>query len=264
MGSVNPIVVTAGALAARGEAIAEGLTASVATFGGQLCTKPGVVFVPGGEAGDAFVADVAGRLDAMEPAVLLAEKTRDGLLDGVVGLDADAERLTGDAGGEADGGPGFRFAPAAFRASAAALAEDPGLLEERFGPVVLFLAYGSEDELLTALERVGGQLTASVHADETGEAELVERLVGTLSHRVGRLVFGGFPTGVAVTWAMQHGGPFPATTAPGTTSVGMTAIRRWQRPVAFQDAPQAVLPAALRDGNPWGIWRRVNGELTRD
>jgi len=261
MGSVNPIVLTPGALAVRGAAIAEGLTASVGTSGGQLCTKPGVVFIPAGEAGDAFVADVAGRLGGMDPAVLLAEKTRDGLVAGVEGLDRDAERLTG--GGAADG-PGFRFAPAAFRARAADLADEPDLLEERFGPVVLFLTYADRDDLLAALERVGGQLTASVHAQPAQEGELLEALVAVLSQRAGRLVFDGFPTGVAVTFAMNHGGPFPATTAAGHTSVGMTAIRRFQRPVAFQDAPEAVLPLALRDGNPRGIWRRVNGELTRD
>lgn len=263
MGSVNPIVLTEAALAARGDAIADGLTASVSGFGGQLCTKPGVVFVPAGPAGDGFVEEVSGRLAAMEPSVLLSETTRDGLAAGVEGLEREAERLTppGDAGGDA---PGFRFAPVAFRAPASDLEREPDLLEERFGPVVLFLAYGSRDELLAAVERVGGQLTASVHSQPESDADLLEALVGVLSHRAGRLVFDGFPTGVAVTHAMHHGGPFPATTAIGHTSVGMTAIRRFQRPIAFQDAPAALLPLALRDGNPRGIWRRVNGELTRD
>ncbi|HEX8102292.1 MAG TPA: aldehyde dehydrogenase (NADP(+)) [Solirubrobacteraceae bacterium] len=262
MGSVNPVVVTEAALQARADAIAEGLTASVASFGGQLCTKPGVVFVPDGETGDAFVADVAARLGATEPQVMLNERLRDGLAASVNELAAHAERVT-DPPGDGDAGPGFRFPPAAFRARATDLSDDPELLEERFGPVALFLAYASRDELLQALEAVGGQLTASVHA-ESGEEELLGALVGALEARAGRLVFDGFPTGVAVTAAMHHGGPFPATTAPAHTSVGATAIARFLRPVAFQNAPAAVLPPELRDENPRGIWRRVDGEPTRD
>ncbi|MGH2967436.1 MAG: aldehyde dehydrogenase (NADP(+)), partial [Solirubrobacteraceae bacterium] len=117
------------------------------------------------------------------------------------------------------------------------------------------------DELLAALERVDGQLTASLHAQP---GEDVAGLVAALSERAGRVVFDGFPTGVAVTHGMHHGGPFPATTAPAHTSVGMTAIRRWLRPLAFQNAPAALLPPELRDENPLGIWRRVDGELSRE
>jgi acyl-CoA reductase-like NAD-dependent aldehyde dehydrogenase len=261
MGSVNPIVVTEAALAARGDAIAEGLTASVATFGGQLCTKPGVVFVPAGDAGTRFGQDLAARLDAVEPTVLLNERLRDALRDAVARLEErpGVERL--GAAGDGDGAPGFRHQPAAYRAGVRDLEAAPELLEEHFGPVVLLLAYGSRDELLAALERIDGQLTGSLHA-EAGED--VAAIVDALAGRAGRIVFDGFPTGVAVTHGMHHGGPFPATTAPAHTSVGMTAIRRWLRPVAFQNAPQGLLPPELRDGNPLGIWRRVDGGPTRD
>jgi 2,5-dioxopentanoate dehydrogenase len=101
-----------------------------------------------------------------------------------------------------------------------------------------------------------------VHAQDE-DAELVSALVEVLAERAGRLVFDGFPTGVAVTHGMHHGGPFPATTAPAHTSVGMTALQRFLRPVAFQNAPAHVLPPELRDENPLGIWRRVDGEPTR-
>ena len=141
--------------------------------------------------------------------------------------------------------------------------EHPELLEERFGPVVLLLTYGSRDELLDALVRIDGQLTGSVHA-QAQDADLVALLAAALSERSGRLIFDGFPTGVAVTHGMHHGGPFPATTAPAHTSVGMTAIRRFLRPVAFQNAPAHVLPPELQDANPLGIWRRVDGEMTRE
>ena len=160
-------------------------------------------------------------------------------------------------------GVGFFHQPAAFAAAAAAVARSPELLDERFGPVVLFLRYASDDELADALRHVEGQLTASVHAEASDEAR-VRALLELLAERAGRLVFDGFPTGVAVTHGMTHGGPFPATTAPGTTSVGMTAINRFLRPVAFQNAPAALLPPELRDENPEGIWRRVDGELTRE
>ena len=128
---------------------------------------------------------------------------------------------------------------------------------------MLLLTYASRDELLDALLRIDGQLTGSIHA-QAQDADLVALLAVALGERAGRLIFDGFPTGVAVTHGMHHGGPFPATTAPAHTSVGMTAIRRFLRPVAFQNAPAHVLPAELQDANPLGIWRRVDGELTRD
>ena len=260
MGSVNPIVVTEAALTERSAAIAEGLTASVASFGGQLCTKPGVVFVPASAAGDAFAADLGQRLGAAEPQVLLNERLRDALARSVATLGELAEPVADPA---APAEPGFRFRPGAYRARASDLLERPGLLDERFGPVVLLLAYGSRGELLEALGHVEGQLTGTVHAQDE-DSELVQALVDVLEERAGRLIFDGFPTGVAVTYGMHHGGPFPATTAPAHTSVGMTAVRRFLRPVAFQNAPAHVLPPELRDDNPLGIWRRVDGELTRE
>jgi NADP-dependent aldehyde dehydrogenase len=251
MGSVNPIVITEGALRARADAIAEGLTASVSSFGGQLCTKPGVVFVPAGEAGDAFAADLAARLDAADPQVLLNERLRDALREAVGRLGEEARPL--GSAPEPDG-PGFRYQPAAYEAAAS----DAGgaLLEEHFGPVVLLLRHGSREELLGALERIDGQLTGSVHA-EPGED--VADIAAALEERAGRVIFNGYPTGVAVTFGMQHGGPFPATTSPLHTSVGMTATRRFMRPVAFQDAPEDVLPPELQEANPLGIRRRVDG-----
>jgi acyl-CoA reductase-like NAD-dependent aldehyde dehydrogenase len=258
MGSVNPIVVTEGALEARAAAIAEGLTASVAGFGGQLCTKPGVVFVPYGESGNAFADDVAKRLEATEPTVLLNERLRDALRDAVGRLEQRAERLAGAA--EA-GGPGFRHQPSAYEADAGDLGTTPELLEEHFGPVVLFVRYGSREDLLAALDRIEGQLTGTLHA-EPGED--VAAVVEALRARVGRVIFDGFPTGVAVTYGMHHGGPFPATSAPAHTSVGMTAVKRWLRPVAYQNAPDELLPPELQAANPLGIWRRVDGELTRE
>jgi NADP-dependent aldehyde dehydrogenase len=253
MGSINPIVVTEAALQARAEKIAEGLAASVSNFGGQLCTKPGVVFVPAGAAGDAFAADLAARLDAVAPSVLLNERLRDALRDAVDRLAAqDGVRALGDAP-PADG-PGFRHQPAAYEAPASAMADE--LFEEHFGPVVLLLRHGSREELLAALDRIDGQLSGTLHAER---GEDVGDIVEALADRAGRVVFDGFPTGVAVTYGMHHGGPFPATTSAPHTSVGMTAVHRFTRPIAFQDAPPEALPPELREDNPLGIRRRVDG-----
>jgi NADP-dependent aldehyde dehydrogenase len=262
MGSVNPIVVTAAALRARGDAIADGLAASVATFGGQLCTKPGVVFVPAGADGDRFARELAGRLDGVEPAVLLNQRVRDALAEAVERLAADPD-VSPLGGAPAFAGEGFRHQPAAYEAPASAVAAGSPLLHEHFGPVVLLLRYASTEELDAALATLEGQLTGTIHAQPDEDATLLETVTGAFSARSGRVIFDGFPTGVAVTYGMHHGGPYPATTAAAHTSVGMTAVRRFLRPVAFQNAPAAVLPRALRDENPLGIWRRVDGELTR-
>ena len=251
MGSINPIVVTEAALRERGEKIAQGLTASVSSFGGQLCTKPGVVFVPAGEAGDAFAADLAARLDQADPQVLLNQRLRDALRASVDRLGQHARPL---GAAPTPDGPGFRHQPAAYEAPAAQLS--PELLEEHFGPVVLLLRHSSREELLAALEELDGQLTGSLHAQP---GEDVADVVAALGERAGRVVFNGFPTGVAVTFGMHHGGPFPATTSPLHTSVGMTATDRFTRPIAFQDAPAEVLPPELREENPLGIRRRVDG-----
>jgi NADP-dependent aldehyde dehydrogenase len=256
-------VITEAALGARADKIADGLAASVSNFGGQLCTKPGVVFVPEGEAGDEFTRTVAQQLDDVAPTVLLNERLRDALAAAVERLAEQPEvRALGSA--PTFEGEGFRHQPAAFEAPASAVAEESALLEEHFGPVVVMLRYGDRAELLAALGRIAGQLTGSIHAQPDADAELLGQLTELIAARAGRVVYDGFPTGVAVTHGMHHGGPYPATSAPAHTSVGMTAIRRFLRPVAWQNAPAAVLPPELRDDNPLGIWRRVDGELTRD
>jgi acyl-CoA reductase-like NAD-dependent aldehyde dehydrogenase len=260
MGSLNPVVLTSGAVAARGEAIAAALTRSVSDFGGQLCTKPGLVLVPDDDAGAAFTTTLVGELDARAPEVLLNAGIAAGLRTGLGALDGapGVERLTSDEPA-ADGG-GFRVRPSAYRAPAAALGDVAALAEEHFGPAVVVLTYTSLDEAADALERAGGQLTATVHAEPAEHAEL-HPLVAAAARVAGRVVFDGVPTGVAVTYGMQHGGPYPASSAEGTTSVGMTALRRFLRPVAYQDAPQELLPEALRDGNPLGIPRRQDGDI---
>ncbi|HET7052183.1 MAG TPA: aldehyde dehydrogenase (NADP(+)) [Solirubrobacteraceae bacterium] len=264
MGSVNPTLITTAALQARAAAVAEGLTASVTGGTGQFCTKPGVVLVPADDAGSAFVDDVVGRLAAVEPAPLLNARIHSALREAVAELDDDTDVQRLSSGGDAGENRGaFLHTPVAYAVDGDLAARRPDLLQERFGPLVLFVRYAGIDEASEVLDALEGQLTATVHA-EGKELDGLRPIISRLEQKAGRVVFDGFPTGVAVTHAMQHGGPYPATTAPAHTSVGTTAIRRFQRPVTWQNAPAAVLPAALQDDNPLGIWRVVNGQLTRD
>jgi NADP-dependent aldehyde dehydrogenase len=262
MGSLNPVVVTEAAIAARAEAIVAALAGAVANFGGQLCTKPGLVLAPEGEAGETLATMLADALAAREPEVLLAESIDAGLRAGLASLDeAGVTRLTP---ADDDQAAGFHARPVVHRARAADLGTIAPIGEEHFGPATIVLTYTSIDEATRALLRAGGQLSATVHAEPEDHATL-RPLVDAAARVAGRIVFDGVPTGVAVSWGMTHGGPYPAASDGGRdTSVGMTAIRRFLRPVTYQDTPQALLPPALRDGNPLGIWRRVDGVLTRD
>jgi NADP-dependent aldehyde dehydrogenase len=253
LGSLNPLVVTSGAVAERADEIAEGYVGSMTLGNGQFCTKPGLVFAPVGSDGLRFsLADAVSKVSA---GPMLSESIRDAYQAEVTRRRNDA-RLTLVAAAEP--GPADLGTPALFAVAAADLEAE--LLEECFGPSALLVEYRDFDELMSALGRLGGQLTASVHAVD-GEHEVIARLHDELRQIAGRLVFGGYPTGVAVTWAMHHGGPYPASTSSAHTSVGATSIRRWLRPISYQNAPEAVLPEELRDGNPAGIPRRVDGVL---
>jgi NADP-dependent aldehyde dehydrogenase len=137
------------------------------------------------------------------------------------------------------------------------VADAEALTQEAFGPAALVVAYEDDDQLLEAARVFDGQLTATVQG--TGDEPVVPELLGVLSERVGRVVWNGWPTGVSVTYAQHHGGPYPATTTVQTTSVGTAAIARFLRPVTYQDTPDAVLPPPLQEANPWRIPRRVDG-----
>ncbi|MGZ4177445.1 MAG: aldehyde dehydrogenase (NADP(+)) [Solirubrobacteraceae bacterium] len=262
MGSLNPLIVTEAALRARAADIADGLAASVSTFGGQLCTKPGIALFPAGAAGDAFCELMGERLGAAAPQVLLTRAIAEGFAAGLAEVDAapGVTRL-GDRTEEADGRGSYAAGtPSAYRAEAAALSAE-ALREEHFGPAIILVAYADQLELISALSSLGGQLAIAIHS-EAADTEWVQALLPHCVHQAGRIVFDGYPTGVSVCWAMMHGGPYPASSNAAATSVGMTAIQRFLRPVAFQNAPAAQLPPALRDDNPLGLRRRVDGVLS--
>jgi NADP-dependent aldehyde dehydrogenase len=252
LGSTNPFVVTPDAAAERAEAIATGLAASFTLGIGQFCTKPGLVFVPAGEDGQRLVVALAEAAAKVPGGPMLTPSIRDAFLAGAAARAAlPGVRVPLSATGET--------APHVIVASASAL--DDLLLEECFGPLVVVVEYGDEDELFAALSRVPGSLTASVHcgASEGAPGSFADRVAQRVTGQAGRILFNGYPTGVAVTWAQHHGGPYPATTFPHHTSVGTTAIRRFLRPVTYQDAPDGLLPAELREDNPLGLPRRVDG-----
>ena len=140
---------------------------------------------------------------------------------------------------------------------------DDLLVEECFGPLVLVVRYATEDELYAALDKIPGSLTGTVHsgAEEGKQGSFADRVAQRLRGQAGRIVWNSFPTGVSVTWAQHHGGPWPATTFAAHTSVGTTAIRRFLRPVAYQDSPAGLLPPELAEDNPLGLPRRVDGKL---
>ncbi|MFC4057653.1 aldehyde dehydrogenase family protein [Planomonospora corallina] len=255
LGSLNPLVVTPGAAARRAEEIAEGLVASVALGAGQFCVKPGLVLAP---SGGGLVEAMARHVAALGPQVLLGDGIRERFEAGA----ADREAVAGlrvVATGQAGGG---RRVAARLLAGPVSLLETSELLvEECFGPMAVVLTYDDEDELLHALAATPGNLTATLHC-EPEEEKPAARITAVMRERAGRLVFDGYPTGVAVGWAQQHGGPYPATTEPASTSVGAASILRFLRPVVYQNCPRHLLPEALRDGNPWRLPRRVNGVLT--
>jgi NADP-dependent aldehyde dehydrogenase len=163
----------------------------------------------------------------------------------------------------APAGPGAAAPAALLVTDAPTFAKEPGLHEELYGPATLLVQCASKAEVLALARSLEGHLTATVHGDEADLTEYAE-LFEILRRKVGRVVVNGYPTGVEVGHAMHHGGPYPATTDARATSVGSAAIERFARPVCFQDVPEALLPDELRAQNPHGVWRLVDGRLTRD
>jgi NADP-dependent aldehyde dehydrogenase len=264
LGSLNPVVVTEAAAAERAEAIGSGLAGSMTLGVGQFCVKPGLVLAPSGASGDRLVKSLTEAVSNTDPGVLLDHRMRDNFLAGVAErtqLPGVESPVTPGAGGEHTVSAGFLTVPAAELTTDG---DHDLLLEECFGPVTVVARYEDEAEVRSVLARLPGNLTATVHlsAEEAAGEGRGAELLAELTPLAGRILVDGWPTGVAVAPAQHHGGPYPATTST-STSVGGTAIERWMRPVAYQGAPQAILPPELRDDNPLGLPRRFNGRLER-
>ncbi|WP_078887700.1 aldehyde dehydrogenase (NADP(+)) [Streptomyces sp. NRRL S-118] len=264
LGSLNPVVITEAAAAERAEQIGTGLAGSMTLGNGQFCVKPGLVLAPAGEAGDQLVKSLADAVAATAEGVLLDHRMRDNFIEGVTERAALPEveaPVSPGPGEEHTVRAGFLTVPAARLA-----ADGPHdvLLEECFGPVTVVARYEDDDEVSAVLSRLPGNLTATVHlsADETAGGGDGAAILAQLTPLAGRVLVNGWPTGVAVAPAQHHGGPYPATTST-STSVGATAIERWLRPVTYQSTPEALLPPELRDDNPLGLPRRVDGRPER-
>lgn len=241
LGSLNPVLVTERAAAARPEETAAGLVGSYTLGQGQFCTKPGLVLIPAGPAGDTLVQATTSAALAATPGALLDARMRENFLAGFTARAArpGIRTLVTAAAAPSDG------APQAVRAGlleATATDATGDLLEECFGPVTVLVRYRDAADAEAVLSRLGGNLTATLHADPD-EPDATAWLA-RLARFAGRVIFGAWPTGVAVAPAMTHGGPYPATTSL-TTSVGGTAIDRWLRPVTYQTVPPALLPPEL-------------------
>ena len=234
LGSVNPLVVLPAAIAKNGTELAATLAGSICLGAGQFCTSPGVILVPADAAGDGFVSTFAQALQALQPHAMLSAAIRATFDRGVAQWRA-APQLKPLVSDVSDAST---LAPRPFLAevSAADFIASHALHEEVFGSAALVVRVTSVDETIAVLEAVGGSLTVTLWGAES-ESDDTRRLVRVATQTAGRVLFSGVPTGVAVTAAQQHGGPYPTSTQPFTTSVGYAAVDRFLRPVALQDAP---------------------------
>ncbi|BEL08517.1 aldehyde dehydrogenase (NADP(+)) [Actinoplanes sichuanensis] len=263
LSSLNPVIVTPAAVADRAERIGAEFAASFTLGAGQFCTKPGLLFVPAGADGDRLVTAIQEAIADLEPMVMLNngiatsyQQGTSALAAAAAGASAHSQLTPGDTRDQTVSDQPARATPLLFTASAAAL--PPEATEECFGPVTVVARWTDEAELFAALDGLPPSLTATVHRG-SGETDLPAELTHRLRSRTGRLVYDGYPTGVAVAWAQHHGGPWPATNTQHT-SVGATAIRRFLRPVTWQNAPADLLPPELRDEYD-SVPRRIDGVL---
>jgi len=261
MSSTNPVFVLPGALRERGETIAAGLHASFTLGAGQFCTKPGMVFLEQGADAKAFAGKACQLVSSSAPFHLLTKAIYSSYDSSIAERKNDATvKLIAEAT-QAASSTGFAVDSAMFETDAASFLESD-LESEIFGPTTLLVEYSTRDQMLSIARSIEGHLTATIHGTEQDLRDFAD-LIAILETKVGRLIVNGFPTGVEVTHAMVHGGPYPSTSDGRSTSVGTQAIFRFTRAVCYQGFPDAALPDALNDANPLGIWRMIDGEMTR-
>ena len=252
LGSINPTVILPGAAADRGAEIAQGYAQSLTLGVGQFCTNPGLTFVP-----KALAMELADAVAKTAGGAMLTARIRDAYVSGTQSLAAHAAYIANGLANES----AYGVQPQLFAVDISTFAQDmEKYTEECFGPAGLIVTYDDVDRVLALLGRLPGSLTAGVHAAASDQAAAA-KAADALRRIAGRVIYNGWPTGVAVAWGMQHGGPWPATTNPLHTSVGATAIRRWLAPVTFQSWPDALLPPELQEDNPQRIPRRRDGML---
>jgi 2,5-dioxopentanoate dehydrogenase len=260
MSSTNPVFLLPGALRERGEAIAAGLHNSFTLGAGQFCTKPGMVFLPRGADTEPFSRKLRELVEAASPFHLLTRAIHSSYGSAITARKAH-DAVSTVAQGSSSSTAGFAANAALFETDAKSFAGSD-LESEIFGPTTLLVRDANHDQILAIARSLEGHLTATIHGTEEDLREFAD-LIDILETKVGRLVFNGFPTGVEVTHAMVHGGPYPSTSDGRSTSVGTQAIFRFTRLVCYQGFPDSALPESLKDGNPLGIWRMIDGEMRR-
>lgn len=261
MGSTNPVFVLPEALHSQADVFAKGFSGSVTLGVGQFCTNPGMLIYENSESAGNFTNKLQEEFKQTTGGVMLAaniHKSYGAGIDKHAGTVGVTTLATGNASADSN-----TASPVLFKTNSETLKAHPDLAEEVFGPTSMVVEATSREDVLEIARNLSGHLTATVHGSERDLVEYKE-LLDILEQKVGRLLINGHPTGVEVCSAMVHGGPFPATTAPGTTSVGTMAIDRFTRPVCYQNMPQALLPDELKNSNPLSIWRLINGSLTKD
>jgi len=266
MSSINPVVILPGALSERFDQVVTDFTTSCLMATGQFCTNPGLVLLVAGESTERFIAQLVEKFQQAPVGTLLSQGVQQGLAANIAQLvAAGAKALAGAQGAE---GPGFRYANTLLRASGEQFLENPHAFQtEAFGNASLLVVARDAAQLAQILATLEGNLTGSIYSDTRGSDDAAyETLAPLLRHRVGRMLNDKMPTGVAVSPAMQHGGPYPATGHPGFTAVGVPAtMLRFGMLQCFDNVRQHRLPPALRDKNPTGkLWRRIGGAWTRE
>jgi alpha-ketoglutaric semialdehyde dehydrogenase len=265
LSSINPVFILPGALRERAEEIAGEFVASALMGSGQFCTNPGLVVLLAGNESESFAAAVAARFDGAPPGPLLGARIAGNLAATVRALqEAGAELVTGGSRLEE---AGFRFQNTLLKASGSAFLSDPPALQcEAFGNSSLFVLASSAEQMVEIASSLEGNLTGSIYSARDGADDtLYAGIAPRLRRRVGRLLNDKMPTGVAVSPAMNHGGPYPATGHPGFTAVGIpAALRRFAMLECYDNVRESRLPPELRDRNPGGgLWRSIDGEWTR-
>jgi NADP-dependent aldehyde dehydrogenase len=260
MSSINPVFLLPAALKARGAAIGKAFVGSLTMGAGQFCTNPGLVFAVDGPGLDAFLDAASEGVRASQPQTMLTPGIHAAYADGVRKLRANGHVKEIAHGAAAPAGS-YQGQTALFGTDAAGFRADPEVQEEVFGASSVLVRCPDIGTMRQLLEGMEGQLTATLQLDMPDDLDAALSLMPALERKVGRILANGWPTGVEVGYAMVHGGPYPSTSDGRTTSVGTLAIRRFLRPVCYQDLPGELLPPALRDENPLGLRRRVDGKL---
>ncbi|MES2239627.1 MAG: aldehyde dehydrogenase (NADP(+)) [Bacteroidota bacterium] len=260
MGSTNPVFILPGILKEKAESIASGMAISITQGVGQFCTNPGLTFVEKSEGADKFQQELSSKIGETSAGTMLTpsiSSTYNNKIKNTFEID-NVEEIAIGKSEDILNGANARI----FKTNIETYLDNTTLAEENFGPSNLLVEAQTKNQILEAARNLEGHLTATIHGTDDDFVEYKE-LFDILELKVGRILVNGYPTGVEVCHSMVHGGPYPATTNSQSTSVGTNAIKRFARPICFQDYPEFLLPNALKNENKLNLWRLIDGELKK-